>query len=273
MRVAVLQGPSAPTPSADARIIIARILNGPHVSRGAAAHRRRRRRAARPDGPAHLRMRRTAPPARVAGRGRAAFVRQRGAGGRRGSRKGCRSSRAGTARGCPAARCRRRRRLIVLSRLNRMLDVEFRTSASPSNRASSISTSRGGRPVRLPLRAGSIEPAICSIGGNIAENSGGAHCLKYGFTVHHVLGVEAVLPNGDLVHLGGAAVDAPGLDLSGVLVGSEGTLGGGDEGDAAILRRPEAVRTLLAAFDVDRRRGQRRVRQSSAPASFPRPSR
>ena len=51
---------------------------------------------------------------------------------------------------------------------------------------------------------------VCSIGGNIAENSGGAHCLKYGFTVHHVLGVEAVLPNGDLIHVGGATLDRAG---------------------------------------------------------------
>jgi glycolate oxidase len=89
---------------------------------------------------------------------------------------------------------------------------------------------------------------ICSIGGNIAENSGGAHCLKYGFTVHHVLAVEAVLPNGDLVRLGSAAVDAPGLDLVGVLVGSEGTLAVVTKATLRLLRVPEAVRTLLAAF-------------------------
>src|SRR2546427_575563 len=65
---------------------------------------------------------------------------------------------------------------------------------------------------------------VCSIGGNVAENSGGAHCLKYGFTVHHVLGVEAILPNGDVVHIGGSLVDTPGPDLLGLIVGSEGTL-------------------------------------------------
>jgi glycolate oxidase len=90
---------------------------------------------------------------------------------------------------------------------------------------------------------------ICSIGGNVAENSGGAHCLKYGFTVHHVLGVEAVLPNGEMVHLGGAALDSPGLDLLGVLVGSEGTLAVVTKVTLRILRAPEAIRTLLAAFD------------------------
>jgi glycolate oxidase len=90
---------------------------------------------------------------------------------------------------------------------------------------------------------------VCSIGGNIAENSGGAHCLKYGFTVHHVLGVEAVLPDGELVRLGGPVLDAPGLDLLGVLVGSEGTLAIVTKATLRLLRRPEAVLTLLAGFE------------------------
>jgi glycolate dehydrogenase FAD-linked subunit len=89
---------------------------------------------------------------------------------------------------------------------------------------------------------------VCSIGGNVAENSGGAHCLKYGFTVHHVLGVEAVLADGDVARIGGPSVDPPGLDLLGVLVGSEGTLAVVTEVTVRILRRPEAVLTLLAGF-------------------------
>jgi len=67
--------------------------------------------------------------------------------------------------------------------------------------------------------------SVCSIGGNVAENSGGAHCLKYGFTTTHVLGLEIVLPDGSLAHVGGKALDHPGYDLAGVFVGSEGTLG------------------------------------------------
>jgi glycolate oxidase len=62
--------------------------------------------------------------------------------------------------------------------------------------------------------------SVCSIGGNVAENSGGAHCLKYGFTTTHVLGLEVVLPDGSLVHLGGKTLDAPGYDLCGLFVGS-----------------------------------------------------
>jgi glycolate oxidase len=91
---------------------------------------------------------------------------------------------------------------------------------------------------------------VCSIGGNVAENSGGAHCLKYGFTVHHVLGVEAVLPDGEIVHFGGTLVDTPGPDLLGLLVGSEGTLAVVTNITVRILRRPETVQTLLAAFDT-----------------------
>jgi glycolate oxidase len=89
---------------------------------------------------------------------------------------------------------------------------------------------------------------ICSIGGNVAENSGGAHCLKYGFTTHHVTGARIVTPEGDLVRLGGRAPDAPGYDLLGAFVGSEGTLGIAVEVTLKLTRSPESVRTLLAAF-------------------------
>jgi glycolate oxidase len=90
--------------------------------------------------------------------------------------------------------------------------------------------------------------SVCSIGGNVAENSGGAHCLKYGFTTTHVLGLEVVLPDGSLVHFGGKSLDTPGYDLAGVFVGSEGTLGIATKITLRIVKRPECVRTLLAAF-------------------------
>ena len=89
---------------------------------------------------------------------------------------------------------------------------------------------------------------VCSIGGNVAENSGGAHCLKYGFTTNHVLGVELVTPAGEVVQLGGAAPDPPGYDLLGVVVGSEGTLGVATAVTVRLTRAPETVRTLLAGF-------------------------
>jgi glycolate oxidase len=89
---------------------------------------------------------------------------------------------------------------------------------------------------------------ICSIGGNLAENSGGAHCLKYGFTTNHVLGAEFVTPQGEIVQLGGLAPDAPGYDLLGAVVGSEGTLGLATAVTVRLVRLPEDVRTLLAGF-------------------------
>ncbi|AGL17945.1 FAD-linked oxidase C-terminal domain-containing protein [Actinoplanes sp. N902-109] len=89
---------------------------------------------------------------------------------------------------------------------------------------------------------------ICSIGGNVAENSGGAHCLKYGFTTNHVLGVQVVTPDGDVIELGGRAPDTPGYDLLGAFVGAEGTLGIATRVTVKLTRLPEAVRTLLAAF-------------------------
>jgi glycolate oxidase len=97
---------------------------------------------------------------------------------------------------------------------------------------------------------------VCTIGGNVAENSGGAHCLKYGFTTNHVLGLEVVLPTGELVHLGSPTLDAPGYDLAGVFVGSEGTLGVASSMTLRIVRRPETVQVLLAAFDSISAAGQ-----------------
>jgi glycolate oxidase len=91
--------------------------------------------------------------------------------------------------------------------------------------------------------------SVCTIGGNVAENAGGAHCLKYGFTTTHVLGLDVVLPSGELVTFGAATPDAPGYDLTGVFVGSEGTLGVATKIILRIVKRPETVQVLLAAFD------------------------
>jgi len=94
----------------------------------------------------------------------------------------------------------------------------------------------------------SSQPA-CTIGGNVAENSGGPHTLKYGVTTNHVLGVELVLPNGDVVLLGGAMEDVPGYDLTGLVVGSEGTFGIVTQVTLRLIRQPESWRTLLGIFE------------------------
>ncbi|MEG4330111.1 FAD-linked oxidase C-terminal domain-containing protein, partial [Microcoleus sp. herbarium5] len=89
---------------------------------------------------------------------------------------------------------------------------------------------------------------ICSIGGNVAENSGGVHCLKYGVTTNHVLGLKLVLPDGSIVDVGGEIPEMPGYDLTGVFVGSEGTLGIATEVTLRILKAPESICVLLADF-------------------------
>jgi glycolate oxidase len=89
---------------------------------------------------------------------------------------------------------------------------------------------------------------ICSIGGNVAENSGGVHCLKYGVTTNHILGLKVVLPEGEIVDIGGSLPEMPGYDLTGVFVGSEGTLGIATEVTLKILKTPEAIQVLLADF-------------------------
>ena len=139
--------------------------------------------------------------------------------------------------------------LIGLSKLNRVLDIDIpnlRATVEPG--VTNLEITRHVAPFGCYYAPDPSSQVVCSIGGNIAENSGGAHCLKYGFTVHHVLGVEAVLPDGELIHLGGDTLDPPGLDLLGVLVGSEGTLAVVTKATLRLLRRPEAVLTLLAGF-------------------------
>jgi glycolate oxidase len=96
---------------------------------------------------------------------------------------------------------------------------------------------------------------VCSIGGNVAENSGGAHCLKYGFTTNHVLAAEFVTPQGDVLQIGSAAPDAPGYDLLGAVVGSEGTLGIVTSTTVRLVRLPEEVRTILVGFESTEQAG------------------
>src|SRR6266849_3654935 len=88
----------------------------------------------------------------------------------------------------------------------------------------------------------------CTIGGNVAENSGGVHCLKYGLTTNNVLGIEMVLINGEVVRLGGKHLDAEGYDLLGVMTGSEGLLGVVTEVTVRILKKPATARALLVGF-------------------------
>jgi glycolate oxidase len=140
--------------------------------------------------------------------------------------------------------------VIALSRLTRVIDVDLenrRVTVEPG--VTNLDITRAVAPFGYYYAPDPSSQQVCSIGGNVAENSGGAHCLKYGFTVHHVLALEVVLPGGEVVHLGSPMADAPGPDLVGLFVGSEGTLGIATKIVVRILRKPESVQTLLAAFD------------------------
>ncbi|MBA3946372.1 MAG: FAD-binding protein [Herpetosiphonaceae bacterium] len=140
--------------------------------------------------------------------------------------------------------------VISLARLNRILHVDLpnaRVVVEPG--VINAAVTQRVAPHGYFYAPDPSSQSVCTIGGNIAENSGGAHCLKYGFTVNHVLGLKVVLPNGELAELGGMALDTPGYDLPGIFVGSEGTLGIAIEVTLRIVKRPEAVQTLLAAFN------------------------
>src|SRR5580700_2851859 len=139
--------------------------------------------------------------------------------------------------------------VISLTRMNRILEVDLpnaRVVVEPG--VINLDVTTRVLPQGYFYAPDPSSQSICSIGGNVAENSGGAHCLKYGFTTTHVLGLDVVLPDGSLVHLGGKTLDTPGYDLLGVFVGSEGTLGIATKMILRIVKRPECVQTLLAAF-------------------------
>ena len=141
--------------------------------------------------------------------------------------------------------------VISLARLNRVLNVDIpnrRVTVEPG--VTNLEITRQVAPYGYYYAPDPSSQQVCSIGGNIAENSGGAHCLKYGFTVHHVLEVEAVMPDGELVRIGSTLPDAPGPDVLGVLIGSEGTLAIVTKVVVRILRKPESVQTLLAAYNT-----------------------
>jgi glycolate oxidase len=147
--------------------------------------------------------------------------------------------------------------VISLARMDRILEVDF------ANRLVVVEPGVINAHVtqRVSPRGYFYAPdpssqSVCTIGGNVAENSGGAHCLKYGFTVTHVLALEVVLPSGELVQFGSRALDTPGYDLAGVFVGSEGTLGVATKITLRIVKRPEVVQTLLAAFPSPHAAGQ-----------------
>src|SRR5947209_3647878 len=139
--------------------------------------------------------------------------------------------------------------LIALNRMRRVVEVDLdnqRVVVEPG--VTNVEVSAAVAPTHFYPPDPSSQ-AVCSIGGNVAENSGGAHCFKYGFTTNYVTGLEVVLPDGDVVTLGGKELDRPGYDLVGAFVGSEGTLGVATRITLRVVPVPETHRTMAAYFD------------------------
>jgi glycolate oxidase len=141
--------------------------------------------------------------------------------------------------------------VIALTRMNRILDVDF------ANRAATVQAGVTNLAISEAVAADGFfyapDPSsqlACTIGGNIGMNSGGAHCLKYGVTTNNLLGVTLVMFDGSVIQLGGKHLDAPGLDLLGVVCGSEGQLGIVTEATVRLIARPEGARPVLFGFET-----------------------
>ncbi|MCS7167439.1 MAG: FAD-linked oxidase C-terminal domain-containing protein [Gemmatales bacterium] len=140
--------------------------------------------------------------------------------------------------------------VICLTRMKRILHVNYRDAyAVVEPGVVNLWLTRHTAPQGWHFAPDPSSQGACTIGGNVATNSGGPHTLKYGVTVNHVLGLEIVLPDGEIVRVGGPPDDLPGYDLTGVLVGSEGTLAIVTKIWVRLTRNPPSWRTLLAVFD------------------------
>lgn len=141
--------------------------------------------------------------------------------------------------------------MIALTRMKRILEVSVRDRyAVVEPGVVNLWLTRHLQPHGYHYAPDPSSQGACTIGGNVATNSGGPHTLKYGVTVNHVLGLEFVLPDGRVVQTGGPTEDNPGYDLTGVIVGSEGTFGIATKAWVRITRNPEAYRTLLGVFET-----------------------
>src|SRR5437763_16173866 len=141
--------------------------------------------------------------------------------------------------------------VLSLARMNRILEIDI-----PNQRAVvqpgvvNLELSNAAAPFGFYYAPDPSSQKACTIGGNVAENSGGPHTLALGVTVNHVTGIEAVLPNGRIIELGGKTQDCCGLDLTGFFVGSEGTLGIATKITVRLTKLPEAVATLLGIYNT-----------------------
>lgn len=147
--------------------------------------------------------------------------------------------------------------LLVMSRFNRILEIDFPNRAVVAQPGvTNLGITTAVEQEGFYYAPDPSSQIACSIGGNVAENSGGVHCLKYGLTANNLLGIEMVLMDGEVVRLGGKHLDAEGYDLLGLMTGSEGLLGVVTEVTVRILRKPENARALLIGFPTSEQAGQ-----------------
>ncbi|MDI6028717.1 FAD-linked oxidase C-terminal domain-containing protein [Corticibacterium sp. UT-5YL-CI-8] len=147
--------------------------------------------------------------------------------------------------------------LVVMSRFNRVLEIDYPNRvvvAQPG--VTNLGITHAVEQEGFYYAPDPSSQIACSIGGNVAENSGGVHCLKYGLTANNVLGIEMVLMSGEVIRLGGKHLDAEGYDLLGIMTGSEGLLGVVTEVTVRILKKPETARALLIGFPTSEEGGQ-----------------
>jgi glycolate oxidase len=140
--------------------------------------------------------------------------------------------------------------LLSLAKFNRILEVDpVNRTATVQPGVRNLAISEAAAPYGLYYAPDPSSQLACSIGGNVAENAGGVHCLKYGLTVHNVTGIKFMTMDGELVTLGGKALDIPGYDLLALMTGSEGMLGVMVEFTVKLLPKPECAQVMLAVFD------------------------
>ena len=140
--------------------------------------------------------------------------------------------------------------VLSLAKLNRILAIDpVNRTARVQPGVRNLAISEAARPYGLYYAPDPSSQIVCSIGGNVAENAGGVHCLKYGLTVHNILAVEMLTIDGERLELGGDALDVPGYDLLALVIGSEGMLGVVTEITVKLLPLPSCARVLLGAFD------------------------
>ena len=139
--------------------------------------------------------------------------------------------------------------MIGLAKFNQILEIDYHNRcAVVQSGVTNLAISEAVRSHGFYYAPDPSSQIACTIGGNVAENSGGVHCLKYGLTTHNILGLECVIPDGRVIRLGGKALDSAGYDLIGVLTGSEGLLAVITEVTVRILPKPETARAMLIGF-------------------------